>query len=198
MLIKSLIPAAFAVMFLALPAIAQEVVRVAVCNPSRVLDLIDERKAIESQVNQQREMLRVDGLRRKGSIEELQRQMKDVNPNSDLFKEKNEQLMKQAIEFDVWARLTEQSLQRAEKELIKSLYEKIREAVREVAETRKIDLVLTERRPDLSPDRIEGMKPQEVSAAILNTDVLYSNPKADITNDVVLLLNKKFAVGDKK
>ena len=197
-MVKSLVTAAFAALLFALPAAAQDMVRVAVCNPSKVFEQIDERKAIETQVNNDRERIKVEAQRRKLEIEELQRQMREVNPGSDLYKEKNEQLLKKAIEFDVWAKLTEQSLQRMEKELLRNLYDKIREATKEVAEAKKIDLVLSERRPDLSGNRIDAMTAEQVRAAIATTDVLYSSPKADITADVVLLLNKKFATGEKK
>ena len=197
-MVKSLVTAAFAALLFALPAAAQDMVRVSVCNPSKVFEQIDERKAIETQVNNDRERIKVEAQRRKLEIEELQRQMREVNPGSDLYKEKNEQLLKKAIEFDVWAKLTEQSLQRMEKELLRNLYDKIREATKEVAEAKKIDLVLSERRPDLSGNRIDAMTPEQVRAAIATTDVLYSSPKADITADVVLLLNKKFATGEKK
>lgn len=195
MQMKALIPAALTVMLFALPAAAQDMIRVAVCNPAKVFEQIDERKAIETQVNGERERIKVDAQRRKLEIDEIRRQMGEVNPGSDLYKEKNQQLLQKAIEFDVWAKLTEQSLQRTEKELLRNLYDKIKDATKEVAESKQIDLVMSERQPDLSGNKIDAMTPDQVRAAIATTDVLYRNAKADITGDVVLLLNKKFATG---
>ena len=195
MQMKALIPAALTAMLFALPAAAQDMIRVAVCNPAKVFEQIDERKAIETQVNGERERIKVDAQRRKLEIDEIRRQMGEVNPGSDLYKEKNQQLLQKAIEFDVWAKLTEQSLQRTEKELLRNLYDKIKDATKEVAEGKQIDLVMSERQPDLSGNKIDAMTPDQVRAAIATTDVLYRNAKADITGDVVLLLNKKFATG---
>jgi Skp family chaperone for outer membrane proteins len=83
---------------------------------------------------------------------------------------------------------------RAEMENTRNLYEKIADACKEVAESRKIDLVLAERRPEL-PEDIDQLKPEQVRQILSQRDVLYVNKIADITEAVVLVVNKKHAVG---
>jgi Skp family chaperone for outer membrane proteins len=76
----------------------------------------------------------------------------------------------------------------------RTLYDKIADACKEIAEGRKIDLVLAERRPEL-PEDVDQLKPEQVRQILSQRDVLYVNKVADITEAVVLLVNKKYAVG---
>jgi Skp family chaperone for outer membrane proteins len=168
--------------------------RVAICNPSVVFQGMDERKAIEDRIKGDVEKFKIEGARRRAEVEEIGKQRNELKPGSAQYNEKNKVLMQKAIEFRAWVQVNEAEMMRAEMENTRYLYDKIADACREVAESRKIDLVLAERRPEL-PENFDQLKPEQVRQILSQRDVLYASKVADITDAVVLLLNKKYAVG---
>jgi Skp family chaperone for outer membrane proteins len=83
---------------------------------------------------------------------------------------------------------------RQEKDNIISIYDKIRDACKEVAVAKKIDLVLAEHKPEI-PAKRDQLTGDQVRQIINQQDVLYSNEKVDITQEVILVLNKKYGGG---
>ena len=172
---------------------AQEaVVKVGVCNPAKVFESMDERKVIEDKMKSERDKAQGEVARRKQEVEDLQRQRNELRPESAIFQEKTNQMMEKAVQFEVWARMKEAEMGRGEKEQIKALYEKIRDTCKEVATEKKLDLILAERKPEL-PQNMEKLTADQVRQIISANDVLYANERADITQEVILRINKKYA-----
>lgn len=183
--------AVLATLLLATAAHAQDVVRIGICNPGKVWEGMDERKAIQDKVVAEREKLKVEAARKKAEVEELQRQRNDLKPGSAQFEEKTRLMLEKAVEFEVWAKMKEAEVARQEKENIRALFDKIAEAAKQVAESRKLDVVFAERRPELA--NWDSLTPDQVRAVLSQRDVLYINEKADITEAVRLLINKQYA-----
>jgi len=173
---------------------AQETVKIGVVNPAKVLEGMDERKVIEDRIKSDREKATGEVNRRKQEVEDLQRQRNELRPESSIFQEKTNQMMEKAVQFEVWARLKQAEMDRTEKEQMKALYDKIRDACKDVATERKLDLILAERKPEL-PANMEKLTPDQVRAMIYANDVLYANERADITQQVILKVNQKYAAG---
>src|SRR4029434_353726 len=93
-----------------------------------------------------------------------------------------------------WARVKEAEMSRSEKEQIRGLYDKIRDACREIAAEQKLDLVLAERKPEI-PANMEQLNPKQLGDLLMANDVLYMNENADVTQEVILRLNKKYSTG---
>ncbi len=179
-------------LILAPAAMAQDApIRVAVCNVVKVFQDLDESKDIQTRLKSELEKIRLDSQRKDAEIKEIQKRLTQYKPGSTAWIDTNKQLTEAVVQFEVWARSTELQIMRTEKEYLKSQFEKVRDAVKEIAEEKKVDLVLTERRPDVS--NIEKLKPDDLRALLLQTDVLFSNSKVDITDEVVLRMNKKYA-----
>src|SRR6266566_5414989 len=104
-------------------------------------------------------------------------------------------MMEKAVQFEVWARVKEAEMLRTEKEQIKALYEKIRDACKEYATEKKLDLILAERKPELQNQNMEKMTADQLRGIISQNDVLYANEKADVTQEIILRVNKKYAAG---
>ncbi len=188
---------ALAALAMLLPAAtlkAQETVKIGVVNPAKVLEGMDERKVIEDRIKSDREKAAGEVNRRKQEVEDLQRQRNELRPESSIFKEKTDQMMEKTVQFEVWVRLKQAELDRTEKEQMKALYDKIRDACKDVATEKKLDLILAERKPEL-PANMEKLTPDQVRAIIYNNDVLYANERADITQQVILKVNQKYAAG---
>jgi Skp family chaperone for outer membrane proteins len=172
---------------------AQDSVRIASCNPSKVFAALDERKVIQDKINSEIQKFQGETQKRKVEFESLKQERDNLKPESSTYNEKQTQLLNKSVEFDVWSRIQQQEIVRHEKEYTKSLFDKIRQACEEVAKERKIDMVLAERRPELSQEDWEKLTPEQARNLLGQTDTLYINEKADITQAVILLMNKKFA-----
>jgi len=172
-------------------ALADEGTRVGVCNPARVFEKLDEREQIQNRMTAERQKAQSEGGRRKAEIDEITKALADYKPNTPQYKEKAAEKVKKSIEFDVWARIEQGQLAEQEKDQVKALFDKIKEACKDVAREKKLDFVLAERQPDMS--NTDSLTPDQVRQLIATQDVLYKNDKVDITQDVILLLNRKFA-----
>ncbi len=173
---------------------AQETVKIGVCNPAKVFESMDERKVIEDKMKSERDKAAGEVNRRKQEVEDLQRQRNELRPESAIFQEKTNQMMEKAVQFEVWARMKQAEMDRGEKESIKLLYDKIRDACKEIALEKKLDLILAEHKPELPPN-MENVKVEVIRQMISANDVLYANEKADITQMVLMRVNQKYAAG---
>lgn len=184
--------AVFAGLLAAAPVVrAQETtVRVAVCNPAKVFSDIDERKVIEDRMKLEAERIRAEVSRQQAELTELKKQRDYLNPDSEQYKEKNNQLAEALVKFRVWAEVKQAEQLRMEKEQIMALYNKIREATKQVAQSRNIDLVLSQRQPEINLDQLN---PDQLRSIIVQNDVLYANQAADITQAVIVLMNTNYA-----
>src|SRR5258706_1586386 len=171
---------------------AQETVKIGVCNPAKVFESMDERKVIEDKMKSERDKAAGEVNRRKQEVEDLQRQRNELRPESAIFQEKTNQMMEKAVQFEVWARMKQAEMDRGEKESIKLLYDKIRDACKEIALEKKLDLILAEHKPELPPN-MENVKVEVIRQMISANDVLYANEKADITQLVLIRVNQKYA-----
>src|SRR5882762_899107 len=185
--------ASLAMLLPAAGASAQEAIKVGVCNPAKVFESMDERKVIEDRMKGERDKAQQEVARRKQEVEDLQRQRNELKEGSTIFQEKTNQMMEKAVQFEVWARMKEAEMLRTEKEQIKALYEKIRDACKEYATEKKLDLILAERKPELQ--NMEKLTADQVRQVISANDVLYANEKADITQEIILRVKKKYAAG---
>lgn len=167
---------------------------VGVCNPNKVFEKLDERKVILDGMQQRKARIDAEVKQRQDEAREIERQRNDMKPGTPQWDEKNNLLMQKAVEFEVWGKLQQANMARQEKQLVVDLYNKIRTATKTVAQAKKLDIVLAERRPELPPN-MDQLTPDQVRALISQHDVLFMEEKVDITMDVVAQLNKDFATG---
>lgn len=182
---------AFLLAIPALPALAQDgTTKVATCNVLKVMEMMQERKAFDAEMSKRRQTLNNEANRRQNDIKVLEKERDDLNPESSLYEEKNEQLLKLVVESEVYMRTRAAQLQRWEKTRWRDMDKKVREAAKEVAAAKGIDLVLAERKAELTS--FDNLTPDQVKIALAQNDVVASSPKADITNDVLLAVDKKY------
>jgi len=182
---------AVAVATLASVARAQEgAAKVATCNVGLVLEQMEERKAFDLEMSQRNERFRIDGLRKQQEIKDKQGEIAGYQPGSDLYKEKNEQLMKMLIDAEFFMKFKQVENARWEKTRWAEMYDHIKQAVKEVATEKQIDLVLMER--SISAQSQERLTPDEFKAALVQNEVLYAGPKVDLTSQVALKVNARY------
>ncbi|MGE5609939.1 MAG: OmpH family outer membrane protein [Bacillota bacterium] len=178
------------------PALAQDgTARIGVCNWVKVLDAMDEWKAFRDKNDNDKQKFITERGRRKLELEDLMRQRNELKPESAQYREKAQLVAQKEIEHVVWEQMTQLGLVRTEKETIQQMYNKILDAVHEVAESRKLDLVLAEKRPEVPQQNYDRLTAADIAGILSQRDVLYSNDKVDLTQAVILLVNKKYAAG---
>ena len=75
-----------------------------------------------------------------------------------------------------------------------NLFNKITNAVTEVATQKGIDLVIAEQRPEL-PDTLDQLNVEQVRALINGRNILYATATVDISNDVINAMDAKYKAG---
>src|SRR6478752_3256912 len=140
------------------PASAQQrTTRVAIVDPSRVFNEMQETKDLRLQLESERQRLAATAKEKEAEIENLrkQRDPKVMRPDSPQAEELNKQILQKAMEYEVWSKYAKLDAERTQKKQMRTLFAKIEAASAEVAKQQAIDIVISDQSPDL-PDSLDG------------------------------------------
>ncbi len=165
--------------------------KIAICNPLKVMKEIQEYKDIVTKLKADGDALKAQFKDKKEHIAAMQDELKLLVPDSEEYAKKNEDMLKASIETDVWAKMHDMEETRTEKRKTRDMFDKIAAAVAQVAHDRGIVLVISDQHPEL-PEDMDDIDLQTVRAALMQRPILYSDPKMDITEDVVLAMDKAY------
>ena len=102
--------------------------------------------------------------------------------------------MAAAVDYEVWGRMIQAEVQQDQKRQLLSIFNRITNAVSEVATAKGIDLVITDQRPEI-PENLDAVNVDQLRALINSRNVLFYKPQIDISADVVAALNAKYEKG---
>lgn len=171
---------------------AEGPVRIGVCNVSKVFDSLDERKAIEMGMKENAAKHQGEVAKRRKAIEELSAQRDELRPDSPLYQQKTEELVTAATHLDVMVKLKEMELARLEKQHVGHLYDEIKAACKKAAEAHHLDLVVAER-PAEATREMNRLSGEQLKFLLSANELLYANQQVDLTEEIVLEMNKEFA-----
>ncbi len=173
---------------------AQDGPKIATVNPAKVFNEMQETKDLKQKMESDRQAIQAEGKRRAEELEEAKKARAMLIEGSEDFNKKNQDMIKKAVELQVWQELIKADLARAQKSQMKNLFEKIEQATKEVAEAKKLDLVIVEQKIELptDPNTMEQINVDQLRGLINQRSVLYSNGKFDITNDVLANVDAKY------
>lgn len=183
--------AAGATLSLAPAAVAQDAIRVGTANPAKIFDEIRETQDLKTRLDTERRMLEQSDTERKQRLRDLQEARNQLRPDSPQFEQRNQELMQAGIEYEVWVRTKQAELARRQKEQLRTIFEKIASACAEVASQKGFDVIISDQRPPM-PESLEQIDLNVLREIINRRSVLYSAPKADISEDVIALLNARY------
>jgi Skp family chaperone for outer membrane proteins len=180
--------------FLLLPAIfrAEGAVRIGTCNVAKVFESLDERKAVETDMKTKVGNHNAEVARRRKAIEELQGQRDELKPESPLYQQKTEELVSAATQLEVLVKLKQDEMMRLEKQHMARLYDQVRQACKAAAGVHKLDLVVAERPAD-SAREMNRLTGDQLRLLLSTSEVLFASNEVDLTQEVILELNKQFA-----
>jgi Skp family chaperone for outer membrane proteins len=190
----ALVLSAAAVMLPARFASAQEGPHIGVVNPAKVFNEMKETKDLKQKMENDRQSIQAEAKRRAEDLDEAKKARALFTEGSDDFNKKNQEMIRKAVELQVWQEMIKADLARQQKSQMKNLFEKIEAATKEVAESKKLDLVLVEQKIDLpsDPNTMEQITVDQLRNLINQRSVMYSNGKFDITNDVLAAVDAKY------
>lgn len=174
----------------ALPAAAQEAPRIATVNPAKVFSEMQETKDLKQKMEADRKTITDEGQRKGAEVEDAKKRRALFNEGTDDFNKANKEYLEKVIAAQAWQELIKQDLQRQQKSQMKTLFEKIEAATKEVATAKKIDLVFVDQKTEF-PD-LDSINVDQLRGIINQRTVLFNNGRFDITNDVLAAVDAKY------
>ena len=174
----------------ALPAAAQEPPRIATVNPAKVFSEMQETKDLKQKMEADRKTITDEGQRKGAEVEDAKKRRALFNEGTDDFNKANKEYLEKVIAAQAWQELIKQDLQRQQKSQMKTLFEKIEAATKEVATAKKIDLVFVDQKTEF-PD-LDSINVDQLRGIINQRTVLFNNGRFDITNDVLAAVDAKY------
>jgi len=185
---------AAALLLPARPVAAQEAPKIATVNIAKVFNEMQETKDLKQKMESDRTAIQNEGKRRSDELEEAKKARQIFNEGSEDFNKKNREVIQKAIELQTWQELIKADLARQQKSQMRNLFEKIEAATKEVADMKKLDLVIIEQKVELptDPGQFDQMNIDQVRALINQRNLMYNNGKFDVTNEVLAKVDEKY------
>jgi Skp family chaperone for outer membrane proteins len=173
-------------------AAADGSVRIAVANPSRILQQMQETQDKNKALKDEQAKLTAEGQKKVQDLKDLQdKRDKFTKKRTPEYNDQTNELLQKQVELQTWDQVKKAEMARQHKEDIKALFEKIQKAISEVAQEKKIDLVLTDFGAEI-PDDVEALTPEQLHAMISQKNVLFSTPGLDISAEVIARLDATY------
>ena len=175
-------------------AVAQAAgVRVAVVNPARVFNEIEETKALQTRNNDEQKKIELASKEKAAAMSKLKTERDNsYKPDSQQFEDATLELARLTADYKVWAEFEKAKAEHNQKKQTKQLFDKIQVAISDVAKRDGVDIVISDTSERL-PDDIDSMDVRALRAMILQKNVLFVSAKQglDMTDAVILMLNAK-------
>lgn len=177
------------------PASAQtSISKVAIANPAKIFNALQETNDLKAKLENERKTIEATDLEKRTKIRDLQAQRDALKPDSPQYAERNEELLKASIDYEVWKQLTNAHMQRNQKLQIKSLYDKITNSIAEVGTQRGVDLVIAEQRPEIPAD-LDQINIQQLQLLIAQRNIMFNTALVDLSDAVVAAMDAKYKAG---
>jgi Skp family chaperone for outer membrane proteins len=170
-------------------------VKIAVANAGKVFSEIKEKKDWEQKMQQDQKTLQDTAFQKQQKVKSLTEQRDNLRTDSPQYADKDKELQTAKIDLEVWAQIQQAEEQRTNKIQTKALFDKIVNAVAEVATAKGLDLVLADQHPELPDNFMDQANLEQVRALLGQRNVLYSSPQVDITQDVITSMDAKYSAG---
>lgn len=120
-------------------------------------------------------------------IQNLQKQMKQLNEDSQEYIDRENKLAQMSSEFETLRKVNQRKFLRKESKIYKTIYMEVADAVEKYAQYYNYTLIIRFNRDSIS----EAEDPKQVIKG-MNRNVVYYQPRNDITESVLNYLNKKY------
>jgi Skp family chaperone for outer membrane proteins len=192
--LKALIPLSL-LCGLALPATFARAqgsnVRIAVADAARVFNEMQETKDTQVQMQEERARLEAVGKEKADELNKLKAQRDNLKPGAPGYDEMTDKLNDAYNDFQAWRASAQAKAERNQKRQVSTLFQKVEQATAQVAQQQGYDLVLAKQQPSL-PENLDAVKYENVVQILSARNVLYAAPRADISDQVIQVLNANY------
>ncbi len=160
---------------------------IAVINVAKVFEKYDMTHDLETMFETKRQAAAQEAETRRSSIDQMRRALTAFDPDSEDYARREQDLIRAEVEFQVWSTQTENRMKSDHKKWLLKIYDNVQLAIKELAEKKNIDLVLTyDELTEDAPDSIT------LRQQILLQKVIFHDERIDITADILKNLNQKY------
>lgn len=165
--------------------------RVGVCNPVKVISGLDEFNDINKALKDEHDANQksIDDQTKK--IQSMQDQLAIFKPDSPEYKKQSEDILKAQVELKAFADLSDAKLAREQKEKLKALSDKMDSFIADEAKIKHFNLIIADQQTDI-PD-LDKVDMNTLRAMLFQRTVLFTENRLDITQDVIVAMNKAYA-----
>ena len=172
---------------------AEESPKVATVNPQKVFDTMQETQEKKKAQNTEVKDLQAQEDQQLNEIKEMQKQRDaTMRKGAPEYTSRTNEIMDKTIKLRVWHEVKNQELGRRHKEEVKALFDKIQATVAQIAQERKIDLVVADYAIEI-PDDLDAVQPDQLNALLRQRQVLFAAKGVDITAEVIARLDAAYS-----
>ncbi len=161
---------------------------VAVCNVFNVLKNCQETKDRTANTLAIEASVKAEMQKRIAQVNALKAEMEGLDPNSKEYDNRMDEIERLSLDAETWHKLTSSKVIRQEIKAHVAMYEKLQEAIRQIASENGIDIVLFQSEFDMP----ENPTIQEVSGRMRERIVVYNNDQVDISDAVLVRFNELY------
>lgn len=162
--------------------------QIAVVDVARIFEQYKLTQDLESTFEQKRRDLGAEAEKRRESLDQMRRSLAAFDPTSQDYTQRENEMLKAEVEFQVWSTVEEKRLKNEHKQWLRRIYSDTQRVIGDIARSRGYELVLTyDRLMEDAPDST-ALRQQ-----ILLQKVIYYNEQMDITDEVLTRLNGEYA-----
>lgn len=162
--------------------------KVAVVNLQEVINQCNQQAAFRAENQTKAQSLQAEQQQRQQEIERITTAIDPLEPGSDAWENKRQELRQKTLELQVWVQMQEQDNQLAQARQFVEIYVAATDAAAAIAEQAGYDVVL--QGGDL-PDLMR-LNLQQLQTVVQTRKVIYSADGVDITNAVLQRVNADF------
>lgn len=191
----AMVVGAAGMMMSARPAAADDAgatpIKLAVCDPISVLNKIQEGKDVMAKWKQDGETLQNQAKVKKDQLDTEGEEIKLLLPTSDEYQNRIEKFTEDQADTQAWFQAAQVNMARKQREEEKVLFNKILDTISEVAKDQGLTLVINGAHADFPElDKLDANA--FVQTILLHTS-LYNDPGLDITDKVIIAMDKKYS-----
>ena len=165
--------------------------RIAVADAARIFNEMQETKDTQAQMQDERNRLEAVGKEKADELNKLKAQRDQLKPGAPGYEEMTDRLNDSYNDFQAWRASAQAKGERNQKRQVSTLFQKVEAATAQVAQSQGYDLVLAKQQPQL-PENLDAVKYEQVVQILSARNVLYAAPRADISDQVIQVLNTNY------
>lgn len=166
-------------------------VKIAVCDPIKVLNQIQEGKDAMAKWKGEGDSLTDQATAKKSQLQSEQDALKLILPTSDDYESKVETFIQHQADAQAWLQAAQMNMARKQRTEEKTMFDKILKTIGDLAQAQGISVVVNGAHAEFP--ELDKMDANAFVQTILLHTALYADTKLDITQQVIIAMDKAYS-----